>query len=107
MQKDKYELVYLPKARKDLVDAVSYVASVLQNPTAADRLAVKLIEAIEQIVPFPYANPLYVSSRPLRREYRKLIVDNYLVFYWVSEADKEITVARVVYGRRNHQDLLK
>lgn len=107
MQRDKYELVYLPKARKDLVDAVSYVASILQNHAAADKLATKLIEAIEEIIPFPYANPLYVSSHPLKREYRKLAVDNYLVFYWVDESSKTITIARVVYGRRNHEDLLE
>ena len=107
MAKGEYELVYLPVARRDLIDAVSYVSTVLQNPAAADRLAVKLIEAIDQALSSPYANPLYVSSRPLKREYRKLVVDNYLVFYWVSEPGKSITVARVIYGRRNYQALLK
>ena len=101
-----YDLQYLPSARKDMVDAVRYISETLQNPTAAERLAVELIEAGDSIPAFPYANPVHMPIRPLKREYRKLRVRNYLMFYWVDEERKLVTVARVIYARRNYEGLL-
>lgn len=102
-----YELEFLPVARQDMVALVQYIARELNNPAAAARLAGELMEAVERLAGFPYACPVYVPNRPLAEEYRKLTVRNYLVFYWVDEAGKKVTVARVIYGRRDYQELLK
>ena len=101
-----YDLQYLPSARKDMVETVRYISETLHNPTAAERLAVELIEAGDSILTFPYANPVHMPIRPLKHEYRKLRVHNYLMFYWVNEERKLVTVARVIYARRNYEKLL-
>ena len=36
-----YKLEYLPVARKDMIEIVRYISRELQNPDAADRLAVE------------------------------------------------------------------
>lgn len=41
-----YKLEYLPVARKDMLEIVRYISRELQNPDAADRLAVELIDAV-------------------------------------------------------------
>lgn len=102
-----YELVYLPAARQDMIDIVRYIARELKNPTAAERLAAELIEAGEHLPAFPYANPAYLPIRPLKHEYRKMQVHNYLMLYWVEEEKKRITVARVIYARRNYGAMLE
>ena len=89
-----------------MVEAVRYISETLHNPTAAERLAVELIEAGDSILTFPYANPVHMPIRPLKHEYRKLRVHNYLMFYWVNEERKLVTVARVIYARRNYERLL-
>ena len=101
-----YDLQYLPSARKDMVDVVRYISETLHNPTAAERLAEELIEAGDSILTFPYANPVHMPIRPLKHEYRKLRVRNYLVFYWVDEERKLVTDARMIYARRNYEGLL-
>ena len=101
-----YDLQYLPSARKDMVDVVRYISETLHNPTVAERLAMELIEAGDSILTFPYANPVHMPIRPLKHEYRKLRVRNYLMFYWVDEERKLVTVARVIYARRNYEGLL-
>ena len=40
-----YKLEYLPVARKDMIEIVRYISRELQNPDAADRLAVELVNA--------------------------------------------------------------
>ena len=101
-----YDLQYLPSAHKDMVEAVRYISETLHNPAAAERLAEELIEAGDSILTFPYANPVHMPIRPLKHEYRKLRVHNYLMFYWVNEERKLVTVARVIYARRNYEKLL-
>lgn len=91
-----YKLEYLPVARRDMIEIVRYISQELQNPTAADKLAMELIEAGDSIPKFPYANPAFIPIRPLKHEYRKLLVQNYFMFYWVDEVKKLVTVARVV-----------
>ena len=97
-----YKLEYLPLSRRDMIEVVRYVG----NPMAARRLAQELIEAGDHILDFPYANPVYIPIRPLKREYRRIRVHNYIMFYWVDEGKKLVTIARVVYGKRDYEQLL-
>lgn len=102
-----YNLEYLPSAYSDMVGIVRYISHELKNPIAAEQLAVELIEAADGIPAFPYANPVHMPIRPLKHEYRKLLVHNYLMFYWVDEEKKLITVARVIYAGRNYDPQLE
>lgn len=102
-----YRLEYLPIARKDMLDIVKYISMELQNPDAANHLAVEMVDAAESLVTFPYTTPAYQLIRPLKHEYRKILVQNFLMFYWVDEEKKLVTVARVVYAKRNYGRLLK
>ena len=102
-----YKLEYLPVARKDMLEIVRYISRELQNPDAADRLAVELVDAAQSVLTFPYATPAYQPIRPLKHEYRKILVQNYLMFYWVDEEKKLVTVARVVYAKRDYGRLLE
>ena len=101
-----YKLEYLPVARKDMIEIVRYISRELQNPDAADRLAVELVNAAESVLTFPYAAPAYQPIRSLKHEYRKILVQNYLMFYWVDEEERLVTVARVVYAKRDYGRLL-
>ena len=102
-----YKLEYLPAARQDMVDIVRYISRELCNPTAAERLAAELIEAGDSIPGLPYANPAYAPIRPLKHEYRKRLVRNYIMFYWVDEGEKLVTVAHVIYAKREFERMLE
>ena len=101
-----YNLEFLPSAKKDMVEIIKYISNTLNNPTAADSLAEKMIVAAEKLTEFPYSYPVYMPIRQLNHEYRRLAVNNYIMFYWVNEEEKLITIARVVYSKRNYKELL-
>ena len=101
-----YSLQYLPIARQDLVGIVRYISRELANPAAAERLAGELTAAAEGLRQFPYAHPAVAPIRPLAHEYRRLRVKNYLLFYWVDEESRMVTVVRVLYARRDFEKLL-
>ena len=102
-----YNVEYLPSAVQDMVEIVVYIARELNNPTAAEHIAERLAAAVECLLYCPYAQPAYTPLRPLKHEYRKLLVENYMMLYWVSETEKRVTIARVVYARRNYAKLLE
>ena len=102
-----YKTEFLPIARQDMIDIVRYIAVKLKNPIAAERLAVELTQTADQIAEFPYANPVYMPVRPLKHEYRKLSVKNYLMFYWVDEEKKTVTVVRIIYAMRDYNRFLE
>ncbi|MDE5648896.1 MAG: type II toxin-antitoxin system RelE/ParE family toxin [Oscillospiraceae bacterium] len=93
-----YTIEYLPIARRDIIDIAKYIGVKLANPNAAERLAEKMIEATEKLTDMPYKCPVYIPVKPLKYEYRKLIVQNYIIFYRIDEDKKLITIVRVVYS---------
>lgn len=101
-----YTLEYLPAAKKDMSEIAEYIGIKLSNPAAADELAEKMISEAEKLTDMPYKCSVYISSRPLKYEYRKLLVNNYIMFYYVDESKKIITIARVLYAKRDFRKLL-
>ena len=102
-----YKLEFLPIALNDMVEIVGYIGNALENPIAADNLSNDFVNEAERLSKFPYSNPVYVPLRPLNHEYRKLLVKNYIMFYWVDEEKKVVTVSRVIYGKRDYGKILK
>ena len=47
-----YKLEYLPVAQRDMVEIVRYISGELQNPVAAERLAMELVNAAESYLHF-------------------------------------------------------
>lgn len=102
-----YKAEYFPIALRDMVEIAEYISFELSNPMAADRLSEEMIEAVNKLVKFPYSYPAYTPIRPLKHEYRKLLVQNYILFYWVDEEKKLVTIARAVYAKMDNERLLK
>jgi len=101
-----YQLQFLPKARQDMAEIARYISHKLCNPSAAEKLAEEMVDAAERLTDSPYIHAIHRSIKPLQKEYRKLIVKNYIMFYWVDEKEKRVTIARVIYARRDFEKLL-
>lgn len=107
-----YKIEYLPSALRDLTEIADYIGGKLNNPEAADRLSETIVSTIEKLTDMPYRYPVYYpvatfSVKPLKMEYRKMVIKNYLVFYWVNEEKHLVTIARVIYGGRNIDNILE
>lgn len=102
----KYDIVYLPSAEADLGEILTYIAVDLAAPSAAHRLLDKIEQSVAGLAAFPFAHALYpthVATAPL--EFRALFVGSYIVLYYVSDAT--VTIARIVYGGRDVQEILR
>ena len=96
----KYRVQFLELALDDLKGIVAYISKELSSPKSANHLVECIVGRINTLAVFPYAYAIYVPVRPLLHEMRKMVVQNYSVFYWIDEDYKIVTIARVLYNRR-------
>ena len=102
-----YSLEFLQGAKQDMTDIVRYISHDLSNPAAAEKLAAEMVDAADKLTDFPYKNRTYRPIRPLKQEYRAQIVQNYIMFYYVDEKQKLVTIARAIYAKRSYGKLLE
>ena len=106
MSKNSFSLKFTPKANEDLELIYSYISEKLFAEIAADNLLERIESSIMRLKDFPYSCS-FVLDEPLRnRGYRRLIVDNYIVFYLVNDMEEQVVVMRILYGAQNYQNLL-
>lgn len=101
-----YNVEFLPIAFTDLTDIIKYIKYELENVSAAEKLLLQIRKMTSVLEQFPYTYQAYVPIRNLNHEYQRAVVEKYLVFYWVDEQEKKVTVARIIYSRRKYEDLL-
>jgi plasmid stabilization system protein ParE len=96
---------YLPLALTDLEEIFHYIVEKLEVPLAARKLRKEIDIVVQKLIQFPCVHPLYRTQKPLKKEYRKITVKNFYVFYVVEE--NVIEIHRVIYSRRNIESLLE
>ena len=103
----KYNIEYSKESKEDLVGIKKYIKYNLQEPETANKLISKIRKSIKSIKSLKDNPEIYtiIDDDIIRKlEIRKLIVDNYIVFYKIK--NESIEIVRIMYGRRNWRNLL-
>ena len=76
----EYILRYLPIAKQDLSDAISFIVNVFQNPIAAENILNKIEKAImDRLEDGPESFAIWPSTKKREYPYRRINVGNYTV----------------------------
>ena len=99
---ETYKVKLYPAAKQDLLDVIDYLNTL--SPDAAMRIYDKITEEIMTLSRLPEHCPRPRDLALTAKGYCYLAVEKYLVFY-VVERDT-VQIRRILYGRRNYQQLL-
>ena len=99
-----YNIRYSKESKQDLVDIKKFIKYNLQEPNIADKLITKIRKEINKLLDDPEIYQTIDDDFIKRLEIRKILVDNYIVFYKIKNTTVEIV--RIMYGRRNWIKLL-
>ena len=78
-----------------------YISNDLMAPDAADNLLDKMKAEISKLSSFPKKHAL-IDEEPWRTEgVRKIVVKNFLIYYWVDDENNRVQVTAVIYSRRD------
>ncbi|MCL1975649.1 MAG: type II toxin-antitoxin system RelE/ParE family toxin [Firmicutes bacterium] len=93
-----YKIVYKPYAEHDIWEIAAFLWE--YSISAAHSLLKKIkfnIKGLSEMpLRFPKINP--------HQEYRKMMVEKYIVVYLVDECQNQVIIIRVVHGMRNYQE---
>ena len=95
-----YSVNISSQADKDIRAIYEYIAISLLSPENADAQLSRLEDRINHLDRLPKRFPKY------KNDIRFMPVDNYLVFYTVDDNSKDVSVLRVMYGKRDIDNTL-
>jgi toxin ParE1/3/4 len=101
-----YQVLMTEPATGDLLAIAQYIAKELKEPAAAKKLVSKIRVAVMSLSEMPSRYTLVTDRRLAMLGIRKLPVENYIVFYVISEMNMVVTVVRILHGRRDWEQLL-
>ena len=103
---DNYEIQITEPAENDLRAIGVYISKELLELSIAKNIIAKIGQAIMKLEELPLRNALILDGEIALQGIRKILVDNYIVFYNVIEENKTVTIIRILYNRRDWINLL-
>ena len=98
-----YNVKILPSAIEDLQQIYNYIAYELYSPDSAKKLYFKIANAIQSLELF--AERYRVFSNEDGYFTRRMLVDNYSVFYIIKGSN--VIITSVLYSSRDLNEILK
>ena len=102
----EWKVILTPEFKQEFKDIYSYIAKELLVPETARNQAARILDKVEKLSDMPNRFPLFEKEPWRSRGLRKLLIDNYIVFYYPNEQTKEVVIFHVFYSGRNIDELL-
>lgn len=100
-----YTISYSEEAKQDLIEIKSYIKYNLGEPKIAEKIISKIKEKINILKINPESFALIDEEYIKKMEMRKIIAENYIIFYIINKDNVEIV--RIMYNKTNWIKLLK
>ena len=88
----KFEIIYLPIANRDIVRIDD---ALIEYPAKAKRIFHEMDSKVTDLEEMPYMWPVY-QAKP---EYRRMILENHLLFYKVDDDEHKVRIYRILYDK--------
>jgi plasmid stabilization system protein ParE len=88
----KYKVIYLPTANRDIIKIYD---ALIDYPNKAKRIFKEMDSKVITLEDLPYMWPVY-QARP---KYRRMILEDYLLFYIVDDDEHKVKVYRILYDK--------
>jgi len=90
----KYKVKYLPSLSQD----IRRIAEALEEyPNKAKRLLKEMDEKLLKLEEMPNMWPVFYA----RPKYRKMVLEDHLLFYTVDEKHRVVRICRILYGKKD------
>ena len=96
-----YDVKITEHARLDMKMIYEYIADTLMESVTAEKQYTRIETAVFSLNQMPERFRRYEKEPWRSRNLRVMPVDNYIVFYTVDNEKRVVSVARIMYGRRD------
>lgn len=102
-----YEVKITRQAQEQMAEIVDYISNELFAPEAASSLLDKMEDGIMSLSEFLERFQLVEQEPWKTEEIHRLVVENFLVYYWINKPEKKVQITAVIYAKRNQIEQLK
>lgn len=102
----EYKVIIELPAQRDLHGLLRYITDTLKEPVIARRIYASIKEQILTLSQIPLRYSVVQEQPFVAMGVRKLLVENYIAFYIIDEEKCEVHVLRILYNRREWQNIL-
>jgi addiction module RelE/StbE family toxin len=95
---NKYIIEYSKDSKQDLIGIKRYIKYNLQEPIIANKLITRIEKEIDKLANNPEIYSIIDDSFIKKVEIRKVVIDNYIVFYRIK--NNSVEIVRVIYGKK-------
>lgn len=90
-----------PRAFRDLDDIFAYIALEKLSPENAKGQTDRIKKKLKTLETFPQVHQERMEGRYAGKNYRQLIIDNYIAIYRIDEETKSVHIVTIQYQGRN------
>ena len=101
-----YNLVITNDANNELDKIVDYIAVNLQNTKAASDFLDQVDSSYDLLIDNPRIYQLCDYPAFKEKQYRKVVINNYIMIYKIDEATNTVNVMHFFYGTRDYYNLI-
>ena len=98
---DKYKVKLNPRAFREIDDIFAYIALKKLSPENAKGQTDRIWAALKKLDTFPQSHQERTEGRYAGKEYRQLLIDNYIAIFRIDEESKTVHVVTVQYQGRD------
>ena len=103
----EYKIKITPYALRQMQEIVRYISSTLQSQENAARWLDTIEKEIASLSSMPARIPLTEEEPWHSQGIHKMVVKNFLVYFWIDTDNFLVWITAVVYGRRNQRQQLE
>ena len=100
----EYKVKLADQFLEEFEEICDYISNKLKNIDASNRLREKVIYNILLLENSPRMCTEIEKVDRTERQYRRLIVNNYVILYTIDETEKIVYIVHIYYGGRNYLD---
>lgn len=98
---DKYNVKLNKSAFRDIDSIFDYIALEKLSPENAKGQTDRIWKALKSLETFPQSHQERIVGRYAGKNYRQLLIDNYIAIFRIDESTKTVFIVTVQYQGRN------
>lgn len=96
------EVEFTEECIEEMLEIYEYIFYNLKESKIAKRLISEIMNKILNLSNAPELYEKIGKVDKLQREYRRIVIKNYIVLYTIDYEKNKIYVSRIIYGKRNY-----
>jgi len=104
MDTSRYKVIITPTAFKEINKIYNYITEELHAENAAKALMKKIEKEVQMLKYAPKIHKQIKKVDELKRTYKRIVINNYILLYTIYEDEKLIFVSHMYYGGSNYMN---